>query len=744
MKTKLLIFALVALVAVSCSQTENAELNLIPRPTSVTLADDVFTINENTTYYIDGAMADSDLLQRNVALLLPNIGFSEQKKMSNQLHFVLTDTLAAEAYELNVTPRLVTVRASSVTGFFYAMQTLTQCMQTNATLPCLSIVDSPRFAYRGMHLDVSRHFFSVDFIKKQLDMMAHYKLNRFHWHLTDGAGWRIEIKKYPRLTEFAAWRQGAWKEWWASDRRYCEWNTPNAYGGFYTQDEVREVVAYAAERHITVIPEIEMPGHSEEVLAAYPQLACSGKPYTNADLCIGNEATFEFLQNVLAEVIELFPSKQIHIGGDEASKEAWKTCRKCQQRMRKEHLADVNELQSYLVHRIEQYLHDNGRELVGWNEIMAGGVLRDAVVMAWTSESEGFKAARQGNRVVMVPGAYCYFDMYQANPATQPEAIGGYIPLEKIYSYNPAPADSLTDEARANIVGVQANLWTEYIPTEAHAEQMIYPRLLALAEVAWSGEEKDWDDFKRRANAQIAVLRAKGYNAFELSDEPRIEQEMFVDEHRVRLTMSSERCPIEIRYTIDGTEPTAQSTLYTEPFDVSDAVLLSTALFRDGERVGPVVKKYYGFHKALGKPITYNNAGYGRAYTGGGDAALVDGILGSFSYTDGCWQGFSENDMDVTIDLGTSQEFSTVRATFMQLLGPWVWLPTEVEILVSDDNEHFSQLTFIKNDIPTTQEGLIMKDFAFEGKATGRYVRYKAKTCGIKHGWMFVDEIVIM
>lgn len=737
---KKLSVALVALVCFSCIN----KVEVTPLPAHVEERSGRFVIDKHTTYYADAQMIDVALLQKNVAQAFPQMALSEEKLGGNQLQFLYEATLGSEAYELTVMPHKIEVKASSGAGFFYALQTLMQC-EANNKIPCMRVSDSPRFAYRGMHLDVSRHFFSVDFIKKQLDMMAHYKLNRFHWHLTDGAGWRIEIKRYPRLTEFAAWRQGKWKAWWAGNRHYCEQREADAYGGYYTQDEVREIVAYAAERHITIIPEIEMPGHSEEVLAAYPQLSCSGKPYTNADLCIGNEETFEFLQNVLTEVMELFPSKQIHIGGDEAGKSAWKTCPKCQRRMHDEQLENVDELQSYLVHRIEKFLKANGRELVGWNEIMAGGVSKDAIVMAWTNEVEGFNAARKGNRVIMVPGAYCYFDMYQANPATQPEAIGGYINLEKVYSYNPLPSDSLTEEQQKNILGVQANLWTEYIPTEAHAEQMIYPRLLALSEIAWtSNEQKNWDNFKQRANAEIKILQAKGYNAFSLSDEVHIEQEMFLKERKVRLTMSSERYPVEIRYTTDGSEPTSKSVLYTQPIEITDAVVLSAALFDGKKRVGPVVQKPYGFHKALGKKITYNNAGYGKAYSAGGDGALVDGITGSFSYTDGCWQGFSLNDMDVTIDLDSVQQISSINATFMQLLGPWVWLPSEVEILVSDDNKTFTSIFTWKSDIPTTQEGLILKKIGFEGETSARFIRYKAKTCGIEHGWMFVDEIVVM
>jgi len=423
-----------------------------------------------------------------------------------------------EAYRIEIDKKGVRLSANTETGIFYGLQTLLQLLNNgdNKTLPALTINDSPRFPYRGLHLDVSRHFFDKEFVKKQLNAMAYFKMNRLHWHLTDGAGWRIEIKKYPRLTSFAAWRPfDKLNDWWVGGRTFCEQDDPRAVGGYY----IREVVAYAAERHITIIPEIEMPGHSEEVLATYPELSCSGKPYVNADFCIGTEKTFEFLENVLLEVIDLFPSEYIHIGGDEASKSSWNTCPRCQKRMADEHLNSVDELQSYMIHRIEKFLNDHGRKIIGWDEIIEGGLSPTATVMSWRGEEGGIKAVKAGNQAIMTPGKYCYLDAFQDAPNTQPMAIGGYLTLEKVYSFEPVP-DSLSTKEAELILGVQGNVWTEHIPTPEHYEYMIYPRILALAEIGWSPSEvKKWDNFHTRALQAVNILREQGYNPFPLEKE---------------------------------------------------------------------------------------------------------------------------------------------------------------------------------------------------------------------------------
>ena len=589
-----------------------------------------------------------------------------------------------ESYTLEVTPHKITVQATSGAGLFYGVQTLLQmaqpAMEGAWSVQATTIQDSPRFEYRGLMLDVSRHFRSKEFVKKQIDALAYYKLNRLHLHLTDAAGWRIEIKKYPLLTELAAWRPEAnWKRWWnEGGRKYCRFDAPGASGGYYTQDDIRELVNYARERHITIIPEIEMPAHSEEVLTAYPELSCSGEPYKNADFCVGNEETFTFLEDVLTEVMELFPSQYIHVGGDEAGKAAWKTCPKCQKRMKDEQLDNVDELQSYLIHRVEVFLNAHGRKLLGWDEILQGGLAPNATVMSWRGEQGGIAAVKSGHQAIMTPGSHCYIDSYQDAPYSQPEAIGGYLPLEKVYSYNPIPASLTPDEAKL-IYGVQANLWAEYIQTDEHCEFMIYPRILALAEVAWSApERKSWTDFRPRALKAVGYLQSKGYHPFDLKKEI-------------------------------GNRP---------------------------EAAQPVQ------HLALGKTIKYN-APYNSSYPAQGDKTLTDGIRGSWTYSDGAWQGFISRDrLDVTIDMGESTDLHLISADFMQVVGPEVFLPVEVIISVSEDGENFTELSRQTHEV-VKSDAVVFKNYAWNGNAKGRYVRYQARAGEEFGGWVFTDEIVV-
>lgn len=502
--------------------------SVIPVPLKMEQGTGCFLLSENTKLYINLQGLEAQLLENCLQALPVHLKKGKKKDTQNILSLLITEKNhqlpSPESYTLSVTPQQILIRATSGAGLFYGLQTLLQLAQPSGagsySIASVEIEDTPRFAYRGLMLDVSRHFSTKEFIKKQIDALAYYKINRLHLHLTDAAGWRLEIKKYPLLTEFAAWRTDpTWKQWWNGGRKYVRFDAPGAYGGYYTQDDIREILEYARQHYITVIPEIEMPSHSEEVLAAYPQLSCSGEPYKNSDFCVGNEETFTFLENVLTEVMELFPSEYIHIGGDEAGKSAWKTCPKCQKRMKDEHLANVDELQSYLIHRIEKFLNNHGRHLLGWDEILQGGIAPNATVMSWRGEEGGIAAVTSGHRAIMTPGAYCYLDSYQDAPYSQPEAIGGYLPLKKVYSYNPVPA-SLTAEQAKLVYGVQGNLWVEYIPTPEHVEYMIYPRILALAETAWSApERKSWPDFHTRALSAVADLQAKGYHPFDLKKE---------------------------------------------------------------------------------------------------------------------------------------------------------------------------------------------------------------------------------
>ena len=680
---KSVLFSTLLLIGNSCSDRKG--IDVIPMPRSVEYHSGNFTISPETKFYTnlsaESRQALTDYLE---GTSLGSVPFAESATGNNGIELNLCDSSIVtgnEAYRIEIDKKGIRLSASTETGIFYGLQTLLQLLNNsdNKTLPALTINDTPRFPYRGLHLDVSRHFFDKEFVKKQLDAMAYFKMNRLHWHLTDGAGWRIEIKKYPRLTSFAAWRPfDKLNDWWVGGRTFCEQDDPRAVGGYYTQDDIREVVAYAAERHITIIPEIEMPGHSEEVLATYPELSCSGKPYVNADFCIGTEKTFEFLENVLLEVIDLFPSEYIHIGGDEASKSSWKTCPRCQKRMADEHLNSVDELQSYMIHRIEKFLNDHGRKIIGWDEIIEGGLSPTATVMSWRGEEGGIKAVKAGNQAIMTPGKYCYLDAFQDAPNTQPMAIGGYLTLEKVYSFEPVP-DSLSTKEAELILGVQGNVWTEHIPTPEHYEYMIYPRILALAEIGWSPSEvKKWDNFHTRALQAVNILREQGYNPFPLEKEI-------------------------------GDKPESYQKVN---------------------------------HLAIGKKVTYANL-YSNHYAAQGEKTLVDGVRGGWMYNDDRWQGFIDCDFDVTIDLGKETDIKQVCAEFIQLKGPYVWLPKQVIISSSVDGEHYDTLATVDNDISPDIETLQFKEFGWEGNAKARYIRYKALSNGIAGGWLFTDEIRI-
>ena len=413
-----------------------------------------------------------------------------------------------EAYRLTITPKQVRIEANTPEGVFRANSTLAQLERP---LPCGVIIDYPRFAWRGVMLDISRHFRDKDFILKQIDAFSEVKLNVLHLHLTDAAGWRLEVKSHPELTAKAAWRVGdTWRQWDTTGQRY-----EGSYGGFLSQDDVREIVAYAAERHMTVVPEIEMPGHSRETVYAVPGVGCKD---TSDDLCPGKEATFKLLEDVLTEVMDLFPSEYIHIGGDEAGKRDWHDCPDCRRRMQEEGLTSVEELQSYLVRRIEAFLNAHGRRLIGWDEILEGGLSPNATVMSWRGTEGGLEAIRQGHDAVMTPGNRCYLDKVQDAPVREPEGWGGYLPIDSIYVYDPAAG--IPEASLGHLLGVQGNLWHELIPQPSHTEYMLYPRAFAIAEIGWSPVDvKDAVDFRERAIVHAAALRERGYNTFKLEEE---------------------------------------------------------------------------------------------------------------------------------------------------------------------------------------------------------------------------------
>lgn len=685
------------------------------------------------------------------------------------IRFVTDESLPAEGYELNVDGEGIEVRASQFPGFLYALQSLGQLLPAAVygtepapdaawEVPCVKIADAPRFAYRGMHLDVARHFFSVDEVKRYIDVMAIHKLNTLHWHLTDDQGWRIEIKRYPELTAVGSIRKATVvrKEWGTYD------GTP--YGGFYTQDEIRDVVEYAADRGVTVIPEIDLPGHMLAALTAYPELGCTGGPYevwgrwgvADDVLCPGREKTFEFLEGVLTEVMELFPSEYIHIGGDECPKVRWEKCPRCQAKIRQLGLKDDGEhtaehyLQSYVTDRIGKFLAQHGRRIIGWDEILEGRAPSDAVVMSWRGSEGGIAAAKLGHDVIMTPNSHFYFDYYQSlDTDAEPFGIGGYIPMEQVYSYDPAFPE-LTPEQQKHILGVQANLWTEYVLSDEHLEYMLLPRLAALSEVQWcQPETKDWNRFigsfrMDEIYSQMGYEFAK--HIFGVTASYAVDPE----KGGVVMTLTTQG-GAPIRYTLDGSDPTASSPLYKAPVTIGESCTFKAAALREGMQT-PVYTRKFDFNKATGRRIALNAAPTLK-YTYGGASLLVDGYRGGPVYSNGAWIGFLNEPLDVTIDMQGAKPYSAVTVESLVEKGEWVFPPSSVGVYLSDDGSEFTEaaLMSVPQETAGSPDGVKPFKVLFP-ETSARYLRVVARTVDPIPAWhgaagqkahMFVDEIIV-
>ncbi|MEL6673501.1 MAG: family 20 glycosylhydrolase [Bacteroidota bacterium] len=752
--------------------TELAEnMSILPKPVKLTPREGTFYFQEGATILALGE--DPAIL--NVVQYFRDY-WQKQTGWSLQLHATEGNSKAdisllideeiqgEEAYALSVSPTGVLVRGGSVKGLFYGLQSLRQLLPAEIEgpashgrigIPAVEINDHPHFAYRGMHLDVSRHFFPVPVIKRYLDLMALYKLNHFHWHLTDDQGWRIEIKKYPKLTEVGAYREETLIGHYQDQPHQFD---GQRYGGFYTQEEIREVVAYATARQITVIPEIEMPGHARAALAAYPELGCTDGPFKVATLWgvfeavfCPKEETFTFLENVLLEVMELFPGTYIHIGGDECPKKAWEESEFCQQLMRRERLRDENELQSYFIRRMETFLQGHGRNLIGWDEILEGGLPPQATVMSWRGMAGGIEAAKAGHRVIMTPGKPLYFDHYQASPAEEPTAFGGFNPIEQVYAFDPLPAE-LSPEEQALILGAQANLWTEYIQTPEQLEYMAYPRALALAEALWTpADQKSWADFAGRLPRQLDRLQVQQVNYaprfFDVFGEPEVAQ---AGELGVRLAVHNAAA---IHYTLDGSEPTTASLRYEAPVRLAASATLTALAFDEGGPQGRAWSQAFVLNKATARSLNLAKLPDER-YPGGGPYGLVNGVKGDMDFGGTAWSGFSADDMEATIDLGGEDSISEVSLSFLHSPGAWIFMPEKVEVLVSGDGTNFRDIAFYnlpEADQEATPSQLKETLLNFDPTAA-RYVRVIARNlerCPSWHPgagkdcWLFVDEIQI-
>ncbi len=757
----------------NCQHENNAhstkinEYHIIPMPVSMKIAEGQFVLNKNTTVVginTNGAM--NRVVQNFIQTIEQATGhkyaIQKENPSINAIVFERDEQLPEEGYSLSINADRIQIKAKKAVGFFYAIQSLSQLLPTavitksgnNKTkwaVPNVEIVDHPRFVYRGMHLDVSRHFHNVKTVKKFIDQLAFHKLNHFHWHLTDDQGWRIEIKKYPKLTAVGGFRNGTLIGHYNDQPHQFD---NKRYGGFYTQEEIKEVVQYAADRFITVVPEIELPGHAQAAITAYPELGCQEAPLevlrkwgVSENVFCPKEATFTFLENVLGEVIALFPGKYIHVGGDECPKTQWEESAFCQQLMRKEGLKDGHELQSYFIKRIEKYINSKGRQIIGWDEILEGGLAPNAAVMSWRGIEGGIEAAKAGHEVVMTPTGFCYFDYYQNDHPDEPLAIGGFVPLEKVYSYEPIPEELNASEAKF-ILGAQANVWTEYMPTAEKVEYMVFPRLCALAEVVWTPKStKNFEQFVSRLSPHLNRLEAMDINtANHLYD---LNSSIAPVDGKVQVDLNLLAKEAAIYYSLDNSEPTMQSTLFKTPIMIDASTVLKAQAFLNEEKKGRAWQQSFGIHKAAGKKINLLTEPHSK-YNAGGHGAIINGVLGSSErYGDAEWLGFDGKDFEAIIDLGKVEKMNRVDCRFFKGEGQWIYLPKSVQILSSDDGASFTALSTennIKGDSKVVEVKIPIKE------TNARFLKIVAKNYGLipkgKQGsghpaWLFIDEISV-
>ena len=693
----------------SCSsEVKEANYQIIPIPQEIVMGQDgAFTLANGTkVLYPEG----NEKMQKNAQFLADYVKELTGNTLSVEagtegkgiILQVTPNEAQPEGYQLTVSADKVVINGGSEAGVFYGIQTLRKSIPAgqgiNVSLPAVEINDAPRFSYRGAMLDVSRHFFTVDEVKSFIDMLALHNINRFHWHLSDDQGWRIEIKCRPLLTEKSSKRKET-----VIGRNSGKYDGI-PHEGFYTQEQIKEIIAYAADQHIIIIPEIDMPGHMQGALHAYPELGCTGGPYevwtqwgvSDDVLCAGNDEVLKFIEDVLGEVVELFPSEYIHVGGDECPKTRWKECPKCQARIKElgikgdsKHTAEEY-LQSFIINHAEKFLNSKGRQMIGWDETLEGGLAPNATVMSWRGEGGGIEAAKQKHNVIMSPNTYLYFDYYQTKDIdNEPLAIGGYLPLENVYNYEPMPK-SLTPEEQKYIIGVQANLWVEYIATLAHVQYMELPRMAALSEIQWSAaDKKDYENFLSRLPQLTSLYDVKNYNyathAFDITARlvPNTEEEV------LDVTFKTiDNCPIY--YTLDGTEPTAASTKYEGTLKLKESCVIKAKGIRPtGET--RIFTEEVKIHKASFKPITMLQP-INPQYAFEGAGVLLDGLKGNFNYKTGRWIAFYKNDMEAVIDMKQPTEISSVSISTLVEKGDWVFDARKFSVAISEDGKNFKEI----------------------------------------------------
>lgn len=745
------------------------KVSIIPQPVSLLLLEGDFVINNETVIHLED---DKKELKPAAAFFQSYInGISGyhlllKKRTSNAITLKLVNNplIGTEGYTLTVGKDGILIAANARAGIIYGMQSLFQTLpqvQTNRELkvPAMEITDYPRFKWRGMHLDVGRHFFSADVVKAYIDLIAAYKINTFHWHLVDDQGWRIEIKKYPALTAVGAWRVDRTDRPW-DIRPQAKPGQEATYGGYYTQEQIKEVIAYAKIRNVNIVPEIEMPGHVASAIAAYPNLSCSQKtqlPLTggnysgaSSNYCAGNEEVFTFLEEVLNEVVALFPSKYIHIGGDEVDKTSWKSCPRCQARMKTLGLKNENELQSYFITRMEKFLISKQKRMIGWDEILEGGLAPEATVMSWRGEAGGIEAAKMNHEVVMTPDYPLYFDHYQAGPEGEPLAFGGFNTLKKVYHYEPVPKELNAEQAKY-VLGAQANIWTEHITTKEHLEYMLLPRMLALAEVVWSPvQAKSWDAFSERLKYHFKGFEQKGYRFspgnYTVAIKPA------VINGKLTAALLSDAVNGEIFYTLNGDVPTIGSLKYTGPVVIDSTAILKAVFAVNGAVMGLVPSKQsFVFHQATAKNVSYVNP-VSPNYLADGPNSLTDGIRGTAAVNK-YWHGFNGQDLIATIDLGKQMDIGSISLGCLQNYKDWIMMPRWVKFESAEDGINFKELKTINSPVSPEDKMTLIHDFkASFNQRKARFIRVTAKVLEAlpkghsgegKPAWLFADEIVV-
>jgi hexosaminidase len=762
---KIFIVTLITLGIGSCSENKIikdvviiseptvANYTIVPKPEHLSVDSGFFLLNSSTVILVDDRFSPAQELKEQVKDL-QNFGINklgiEFKTTSFAgsnptilLSIIPDGFLEDESYGIGIDSNILTIKSKHPSGISRGLATLKQLALLNEHngnyfIPNVNITDTPEFEHRGLLLDCSRHFFSKEVILKYIDLLALYKMNVLHWHLTEDQGWRLAIDKYPNLTKIGAYRTEL---------------DGSRYGGYYSKEDIKQIVSYASKKHIEIIPEIELPGHSQAAIAAYPHLSCTGEHVDVANdwgvfkdiYCAGNDSVFVFLEDVLTEVIELFPSKYIHIGGDEAPKVRWEECDKCQKRMAANNLADEHELQSYFIKRIQKFLNSKGKQIIGWDEILEGGLADGAIVQSWRGMEGGKEAVKHGNKAIMSPTSHAYFD-YDLKA----------IDLEKVYSFNPVP-EGLSHEEEQLIIGGECNMWTEHVPDENNLDSKVFPRILAMAEVLWSGsvsnfEQKNYTEFNKRLQNQYTILDKYNVNYGEES----LPMAYFLkpSEEGSYMTLYPYDSTITLQYRMKCDLCDTLFKIYESTFRINHTSLLQVQPYKNNKIYGGIIKIPFDVHAAVNKNVEYETP-FSEWYTAGGNKGLVDSKLGTLDFRDGSWQGFWGKDMECIIDFDNKiKGISSISANFYQYSNSWIFIPQEMRAEISDDGKNWTGWGKVISEVDLKLRGKFIHKLTIDNgeKKSFRYLKIKVKNVGKvpswheaagSDAWIFMDEISV-